>query len=85
MIFYLEDSKFSLNLLTANQVDIAEICSGAEEGQIRFNHPDWEFSEKFHFYKVRNQIYFVHVKNNSFVFSFFSDWRSRRSYLIQER
>ena len=39
------DSKFSLNLLTANQVDIAEICSGSEEGQIRFNHPDWNLEE----------------------------------------
>ncbi len=40
-----ETSKFSLNLLTANQVDIAEICSGAEEGQTRFNHPDWNLEE----------------------------------------
>ena len=39
------DSKFSLNLLTTNQVDIAEICSGSEEGQIRFNHPDWNLDE----------------------------------------
>mgnify|MGYP001401194483 FL=1 len=39
------DSKFSLNLLAANQVDIAEICSGSEEGQIRFNHPDWNLEE----------------------------------------
>ena len=39
------DSKFSLNLLTTNQVDIAEICSGSEEGQIRFNHPDWNLEE----------------------------------------
>ena len=37
----MEETKFSLNLLTADQVDIAEICSGVEEGQIRFNHPDW--------------------------------------------
>ena len=37
--------KFSLNLLTASQIDIAEICSGAEEGKIRFEHPDWDFSE----------------------------------------
>ena len=35
------DSKFSLNLLTSKQVNIAEICSGSEEGQIRFNHSDW--------------------------------------------
>jgi flavin reductase (NADH) len=39
------ESKFSLNLLAANQVDIAEICSGSEEGQIRFNHPDWNLEE----------------------------------------
>ena len=41
----MEDSKFSLNLLTADQVDIAEICSGAEEGQIRFNHQDWNLEK----------------------------------------
>jgi len=40
-----EDSKFSLNLLTNNQRDIAEICSRSEEGQIRFNHPDWNLDE----------------------------------------
>jgi flavin reductase (DIM6/NTAB) family NADH-FMN oxidoreductase RutF len=40
-----EESKFSLNLLTTDQIDIAEICSGAEEGQIRFNHPDWNLEE----------------------------------------
>ena len=40
-----EESKFSLNLLTSDQIDIAEICSGAEEGQIRFNHPDWNLEE----------------------------------------
>jgi flavin reductase (DIM6/NTAB) family NADH-FMN oxidoreductase RutF len=40
-----EGSKFSLNLLTNNQKDIAEICSGSEEGQIRFNHPDWNLDE----------------------------------------
>ena len=45
------DSKFSLNLLASNQKDIAEICSGSEEGQIRFEHSDWEFSERFHIYK----------------------------------
>jgi flavin reductase (DIM6/NTAB) family NADH-FMN oxidoreductase RutF len=39
------DSKFSLNLLTADQIDIAEICSGSEEGQIRFNHPDWNLEK----------------------------------------
>ena len=39
------ESKFSLNLLASNQTDIAEICSGSEEGQIRFEHSDWEFSE----------------------------------------
>ena len=39
------DSKFSLNLLAANQVDIAEICSGSEEGKIRYNHPDWNLDE----------------------------------------
>ena len=41
----MEETKFSLNLLTADQVDIAEICSGAEEGQIRFNHPDWNLKK----------------------------------------
>ena len=40
-----EESKFSLNLLTTDQIYIAEICSGAEEGQIRFNHPDWNLEE----------------------------------------
>ena len=40
-----EGSKFSLNLLTVEQIDIAEICSGAEEGQIRFNHPDWNLDK----------------------------------------
>jgi len=40
-----EESKFSLNLLSTDQIDIAEICSGAEEGQIRFNHPDWNLEE----------------------------------------
>jgi flavin reductase (DIM6/NTAB) family NADH-FMN oxidoreductase RutF len=40
-----EESKFSLNLLTKDQIDIAEICSGSEEGQIRFNHPDWNLEE----------------------------------------
>ena len=40
-----EESKFSLNLLTAEQIDIAEICSGAEEGQIRFSHPDWNLDK----------------------------------------
>ncbi len=39
------NSKFSLNLLTSEQVNIAEICSGSEEGQIRFNHPDWNLTE----------------------------------------
>ncbi len=39
------DSKFSLNLLASDQIEIAEICSGSEEGQIRFEHSDWEFSE----------------------------------------
>ena len=37
--------KFSLNLLASGQIDIAEICSGAEEGKIRFEHPDWDFSD----------------------------------------
>jgi flavin reductase (DIM6/NTAB) family NADH-FMN oxidoreductase RutF len=40
-----EESKFSLNLLTTDQIDIAEICSGAEEGQVRFNHLDWNLEE----------------------------------------
>ena len=40
-----EESKFSLNLLSTDQIDIAEICSGAEEGQIRFNHPDWNLDK----------------------------------------
>ena len=39
------DSKFSLNLLTADQIDIAEICSGSEEVQTRFNHPDWNLEK----------------------------------------
>lgn len=39
------DDKFSLNLLASNQIEIAEICSGSEEGQVRFEHDDWEMEE----------------------------------------
>ena len=39
------DDKFSLNLLASNQIEIAEICSGSEEGQVRFEHDDWETEE----------------------------------------
>lgn len=39
------ETKFSLNLLSSDQAEIAEICSGAEEGDVRFDHPDWEMSE----------------------------------------
>ena len=39
------NTKFSLNLLNTSQVEIAEICSGAEEGEIRFNHPDWNLND----------------------------------------
>ena len=52
-----EERKFSLNLLTVDQMDIAEICSGAEEGQIRFNHPDWNL-EKVPFLKSAQSILF---------------------------
>jgi len=39
------NDKFSLNLLASNQIEIAEICSGSEEGQVRFEHDDWEMEE----------------------------------------
>ena len=39
------NDKFSLNLLASNQTEIAEICSGSEEGQVRFEHDDWEMEE----------------------------------------
>ena len=39
------NDKFSLNLLASNQIEIAEICSGSEEGQVRFEHDDWETEE----------------------------------------
>ena len=39
------NDKFSLNLLASNQIEIAEICSGSEEGQVRFDHDDWEMEE----------------------------------------
>ena len=39
------NDKFSLNLLASNQIEIAEICSGSEEGQVRFEHNDWEMEE----------------------------------------
>ena len=39
------NDKFSLNLLASNQIEIAEICSGSEEGQVRFEHDNWEMEE----------------------------------------
>ena len=39
------NDKFSLNLLASIQIEIAEICSGSEEGQVRFEHDDWEMEE----------------------------------------
>lgn len=39
------NDKFSLNLLASNQIEIAEICSGSEEGKVRFEHDDWEMEE----------------------------------------
>ena len=39
------NDRFSLNLLASNQIEIAEICSGSEEGQVRFEHDDWEMEE----------------------------------------
>ena len=39
------NDKFSLNLLASNQIEIAETCSGSEEGQVRFEHDDWEMEE----------------------------------------
>ena len=39
------NDKFSLNLLASNQIEIAEICSVSEEGQVRFEHDDWEMEE----------------------------------------
>ena len=39
------NDKFSLNLLASNQIEIAETCSGSEEGQVRFEHDDWETEE----------------------------------------
>ena len=53
------DSKFSLNLLASNQKDIAEICSGSEEGQIRFEHSDWEFSESPYIKSAQSNLFCI--------------------------
>ena len=53
------DSKFSLNLLASNQTDIAEICSGSEEGQIRFEHSDWEFSESPYLKSAQSNLFCI--------------------------
>ena len=53
------DSKFSLNLLASNQKDIAEICSGSEEGQIRFEHSDWEFSESPYLKSAQSNLFCI--------------------------
>ena len=38
------DDKFCLNLLSSKQRNIAEICSGSEEGEKRFEDEDWDLS-----------------------------------------
>ena len=53
------DSKFSLNLLASNQTDIAEICSDSEEGQIRFEHSDWEFSESPYLKSAQSNLFCI--------------------------
>ena len=53
------DSKFSLNLLASNQKDIAEICSGSEEGQIRFENSDWEFSESPYLKSAQSNLFCI--------------------------
>ena len=53
------DSKFSLNLLASNQKDIAEICSGSEEGQIRFEHSYCEFSESPYLKSAQSNLFCI--------------------------
>lgn len=35
------DSSFCINILTSKQQDLAEICSGKEEGEVRFESGNW--------------------------------------------
>ena len=63
----MEETKFSLNLLTADQVDIAEICSGAEEGQIRFNHPDWNLKKIPYLQSAQSNLFCTSKKGGCFI------------------
>jgi flavin reductase (DIM6/NTAB) family NADH-FMN oxidoreductase RutF len=38
------EQRFAINMLGSNHVDIANLCSGAVEGERRFEQGDWQFT-----------------------------------------